>query len=322
MKQKRLLTIVFLSLLLVSWSFSMGQATDDRIGTQPNKSANSGPMPTYVTDANELVQALVGPNVLIDNTTLVSSGVSAGTFTGGSGIVGFDSGVVLSSGDIAFIQGPNAGDGSSSQNGLPGDPDLDALIPGFSTEDATILEFDFLCGDLSSFTFQYVFASEEYNEFINGAYNDVFAFFLDGTDISNNIALVPGFCSDPGIPVAINNVNCGNPFTGVGPNCDCFLNNDLDDGGGSIDTEMDGLTLVFFATGTVDPDVWHHIKIAIADAEDDIWDSNVFIKGESFDCGGAPELGACCDGPDCSQLTLEACVASQADPGWIGVGVP
>lgn len=322
MKHKRLFSIFSLSLLLVLWSFSMGFAADDRVGSQPDKGANSGPTPTYVTNANELVQALVGPNVMIANSTLVSSAVSAGTFTGGSGVVGFDSGVVLSSGDITFIQGPNLSDSATGNNGLPGDSDLNALIPGYSTYDATILEFDFLCGELSSFTFQYVFTSEEYNEYVNSSYNDVFAFFLDGTDISNNIAVVPSFCSHSGLPVAINNVNCGNPFSGTGPNCDCYLNNDLDDGGGTIDTEMDGQTLVFYATATVDPDVWHHIKIAIADAGDSVLDSNVLIKGESFDCGGTPELGACCDGADCYQLTLEECVAGQYEPGWIGVGVP
>lgn len=298
----------------------------DRVGEQIDKLGGRGPSPAYVTDANQLVQALVGPNVQIANATLISSATSTGIFTGGSGVIGFDAGVVLSSGDIAYIQGPNQSDGATGQNGLPGDPDLDALIPGYVTFDATILEFDFLCTELASFTFQYVFASEEYNEFVDFPFNDVFAFFLNGTDMAHNVAVVPGFCSDPGLPVSINNVNCGFSEGGGGlpggPNCSCFNNNDLQDGGGSIDTEMDGLTSTFFATGNVNAGEWNHIKIAIADAGDDALDSVVLIKGESFDCGAAAELGACCDGDDCHQLTFEDCVSGQYDPGWIGVGVP
>jgi hypothetical protein len=267
------------------------------------------------------VQALVGTQVQIANATISAAGTAAGTFVGGSGVIGFDSGVILGTGDIAYVTGPNAYDNITGSNGFPGDPTLDSLIPGYSTLDAAVLEFDFFCETLSSFTFQYVFASEEYNEWVDSSYNDVFGFFLDGNAVGDNIAIVPGFCSDPGLPVAINNVNCGNPYSGVGPNCGCYHNNDLDDGGGAIDTEMDGLTSIFFATATVSPGAWHHIKLAIADAGDRNLDSNVFIKGESFDCGGAPQVGACCDGDTCHQMTFEQCVAAQYDPGWIGSGV-
>lgn len=97
-----------------------------------------------------------------------------------------------------------------------------------------------------------------------------------------NVATVPASCSDPGIPVSINNVNCLNPYAPPGGlNCNCYRNNDLEDGGGAIDTEMDGLTETFFATTTINPGV-NSIKIAIADAGDWVLDSNVFIKCESF----------------------------------------
>ncbi len=49
--------------------------------------------------------------------------------------------------------------------------------------------------------FSYVFASEEYNEYVGSEYNDLFAFFVGGT----NYAVLPGTST----PVAINNVNCG-----------------------------------------------------------------------------------------------------------------
>ena len=57
--------------------------------------------------------------------------------------------------------------------GLPGDVDLTNLS-GFPTCDATVLEFDFVPNKNRVFL-QYVFASEEYNEFVNAGFADVFA---------------------------------------------------------------------------------------------------------------------------------------------------
>lgn len=242
----------------------------------------------------DLLHCLVGPNVTVSNATLTGAGAAAGLFSGGAAVLGIDQGIVLSTGNVGFVGGPNIGDGTSQDNGLPGDPHLNALIPGFSTLDATILEFDFTCNEPLGLSFSYVFASEEYNEFVNSQYNDVFAFFVNGTTVAHNIAKVPAICNTPGIAVAINNVNCSNPHTPpLGPNCDCYRNNDLSDGGGAIATEMDGLTEVFFASTNVNPGV-NHIKIAIADAGDRVLDSNVFIRCESFVCAPPPPTGACC----------------------------
>jgi hypothetical protein len=55
------------------------------------------------------------------------------------------------------------------------------------TFDATVLEFDFV-PTFSTVQFQYVFSSEEYSDFSNTSFNDVFAFFVNGV----NIAVVPG----------------------------------------------------------------------------------------------------------------------------------
>jgi len=234
--------------------------------------------------ATELVEHLIGggPNApIISNVTFSGANIAAGTFSGGLEAIGFDNGIILSTGNIASVVGPNISDNTTTNNGLPGDPDLDALIPGYTTYDATILEFDFECSEIQVISFQYVFASEEYNEYVNSAFNDVFGFFVNGV----NIALIPGTTT----PVSINNVNCGNPYDppSGGSYCEYFRNNDLSDGGGSIDTEMDGLTVVFYATASVNPGV-NHIKLAIADAGDHILDSDVFIKGESFVCAPPP----------------------------------
>lgn len=230
----------------------------------------------------DLVQTLVVPGVTISNVTFTGAAVAGGVFSGGAGIIGFDAGVVLSSGDVAGIVGPNMLDDTSTAHDLPGDPDLDLLVPGYPTHDAFALEFDFECASTTSLAFEFVFTSEEFNEYVNSDFNDVFGFFLNG----QNIALIPTTVT----PVAINNVNCGNPYNPPnGSNCPFFINNDCSDiGPGTfpcavINTEMDGLTHVFLAAAGINPGV-NHIKLAIADAGDLVLDSNVFIKAASLSC--------------------------------------
>jgi len=237
---------------------------------------------TIVSDMNtltaeDLVNALVAPGPsapIVSNVVYSGAAGAAGTFDADD-VFGLGSGIVLSSGNIQYIQGPNVSDAAGANNGLPGDADLDGLIPGYSTHDATILEFDFECDYLQYISFQYVFASDEYNEYVGSSFNDVFGFFVNGV----NIALIP----ETTIPVAVNNLNCGNPYGSADNYCALFNNNDLNDGGGSLDTEADGFTVVLTATTPVNPGL-NHIKLAIADAGDWILDSHVLIKGESFVC--------------------------------------
>ena len=56
----------------------------------------------------------------------------------------------------------------------------------------------------------------------------------------------------------------------------------MDDGGGAIDTEMDGLTVVLTCQGSVNANATNHMKLAIADASDFILDANVLLKAGSF----------------------------------------
>jgi hypothetical protein len=154
---------------------------------------------------------------------------------------------------------------------LPGDADLTALS-GFPTNDAVVLAFDFVPDDAEVF-FNYVFASDEYNEYVNTTYNDVFAFYVNGV----NCALVDGD------PVGINSINNGNPSGDTTPSHpELYINNDLDDGGGAIDTEMDGLTQVLTCSAAVEPDEVNTLKLAIADASDGQLDSAVFVEAGSL----------------------------------------
>jgi hypothetical protein len=226
-----------------------------------------------------LAQALVGQGVTVSNVTYTGANRAAGTFSTTSNVIGFTSGVVLSTGSVRNVAGPNCSDNIDGENGQPGDADLNTLAnvgntgDPITTNDAAVLEFDFVPTS-SSLSFQYVFSSDEYNEYV-GQFNDVFGFFLNGT----NIALIPGTQT----PVSINNVNGGNPL-GTNPvNAQYYINNDIIfPDVAPLDTEMDGLTVVFSAQATVTPNQTNHIKLAIADAIDYALDSNVFIKSGSF----------------------------------------
>lgn len=214
--------------------------------------------------AEQLVQYIMGDGVQILDVRYTGTDVSAGSFTAeDASIIGFNEGIILSTGNIRYVDGPNCDPGISHVNKLDGDKYLDLLIPGYTTYDATIVEFDFIPSQ-NTLSFDYVFSSEEYNEFVGSLFNDVFGFFLNG----KNIALIP----NTDIPVAINNIN-KEQFAQY------FRDNSVD---GEIMTEMDGLTTVLTVTAAVNVGVKNTIRMAIADAGDQIFDSNVLIKGSSF----------------------------------------
>lgn len=232
--------------------------------------------PLGSTAPASLVQSLMGSGVSFSNVTYAGTGASAGFFTGGAPVVGFDSGIILSTGQATGVQG-SSGVTSSTCNGVTGDMDLAALsgLPVTDLYDASVLSFDFT-PSFNNITFQYVFASEEYNQYVGSLYNDVFGFFLDGT----NLALIPG----TSLNVSINNVN------------DCSYSNYFTDNVGSpqggactvvkpaagLATAMNGLTTVLTVSAPVTAGVTYHIKLAVADVGDCRNDSNVFIKANSF----------------------------------------
>lgn len=145
---------------------------------------------------------------------------------------------------------------------------------------------------------------------MNSVYNDVFGFFINGA----NYALLP----DGVTPVSINNVNNGNPYGSGGANPAFYRNNDLQDGGGSIDIEADGLTVVLTLTAPVNPGVTNHMKLAIADAGDSSLDSWVFIKGGSLKIVEICDNGLDDDGDgfiDNGDTDCHVCGDGDVDPG-------
>jgi hypothetical protein len=228
-----------------------------------------------------LVQALVGPGAIVSNVRYTGGRSSAGTFSGGTAAIGFENGVILSSGDIASVVGPlNTGpDGADGEFNLPGDPDLDLLIGSYCcTHDAAVLEFDLACPSATAASFEFVFASDEYDQ-VPPPVDDLFVCFVNG----QNVALLPG----SNAPVTLQTLNCGQGSSWPsGPNCSFYRTNDCDRLAvgfpcSNLPTEMDGLTVVLSATAALHAGT-NHVKLAIADALDDEVDSVVFLRCQSF----------------------------------------
>lgn len=226
-----------------------------------------------------------GTGVEISNITYNGPLNAIGFFDAANTNLGINAGILITSGSVGNTVGPNSMSGITQSNNMPGDSTLNSLIPGYMTYDASVIEFDVI-PDNDTLYFKYVFGSDEYMEFVNSSFNDVFGFFISGPGINGdvNMALVP----DTNIVVSINNVNCQTfPQYYVcndlnSPTCilnSCPLSAD------STTLEYDGFTAGLKACSLVQPGETYHIKIAVADAGDMIFDSGVFISIESLDGG-------------------------------------
>lgn len=212
--------------------------------------AYASPVVTASNSAAFLASTLAGSAVTISNATLsAASSTAAGTFSNGSGTVGFDSGVVLTTGTVNCIPGPN------NQAGCGG------------AGTTTSLKFDFISQTGKVF-FQYVFGSEEYNEYVGSEFNDEFQLLLNGT----NIATLPG----AGGVVSINNVNCSSNSAYYRSNSSGSCGNQ------GLNIQYDGLTTVLTASADVVANTLYNFEFKIFDRGDDRWDSGVFIKTGSF----------------------------------------
>lgn len=220
----------------------------------------------------QLVQdVLVGPGVTISNVSFTGDPQMVGSFTSPTGFP-ITEGLVLSSGAVNGLPGAG-GTFASTPFDLTGDPDLD-IISSANTNDAVVLEFDFVpTGD--SINFEYIFGSEEYPEFVFAGFNDVFAFIISGPGFNGpfanggvNIALLP----DGVTPVSIDNVNDQ-------VNTQYYIDNT---NGGANGVVLDGYTVVLSAKAGVTCGETYHIKLALADAGDWIYDSSIFLKARSF----------------------------------------
>ena len=261
----------------------------------------------------ELVQdILIGGNCFdVQNIEAIGPPMGMGTFRSGMNSIGIESGVVFSTGNIRNILGPNSSASTGNNMMWGGDPDLEDLLNGVATHDAVGVQFDFIPTS-DTVRFRYVFASEEYCEWVGQDFNDVFGFFISGPGIdgpfsnnSENIALIPGTEDF----VTINNVNREynsqyffdntpeDQPQGAGANFIDSCGTLLDQDGVAIELiEFDGFTAVFEAVAVVTPCEQYTIKMVVGDAFDGNYDSAVFLEAGSFNAGAGAKLDSRVEG--------------------------
>ncbi len=226
-------------------------------------------------------------------TSIGNEDISMGQFNNGATAININDGIILSTGDIGLAAGPNLQiDASYPFFDESTDPDLSQLASG-SLFDVTGIEFDFVPID-DKITFRYVFASEEYCEFVGTQFNDVFGFFVSGPGINgtfdNNAINVANIINLSGIneTVSINTINhltnqnfyVNNITTTDAQNCEIPYNPMFQEF-----IEYDGFTIALTASFSVVPCETYHIRLVIADVGDANLDSAVFLESKSFDLG-------------------------------------
>lgn len=258
--------------------------------------------------ALQLAQRLVPAGVSITNATYTGFIQARGTFAGGNGCgLPIDSGVILASGDITNAIGPNHQSGAETRfftdtSILYSDTDLSGLVGGGVTEDAAVLEFDIVSATPFTLEFQYVFASEEYPEWI-GTFNDPMAIFVSTNrvdtnwinSITNDIALVPGMTN---LPVSVNTINGGctesAPVGAQDPtNSQYYVDNHDSVYSAAFpnaitapvfNMQYDGMTILLSAKASISANITNHVKIAVADYTDDRYDSAILIGAAQPPC--------------------------------------
>jgi len=275
------------------------------------------------TDANvglsELVESLLGTECIeVSNVNSPVNGntdgiTSIGAFSRSGSNFPFSDGIILASGSISgagntIVTAPL----SEGSNGWGTDSDLETTLGITNTLNATTLEFEFTSAT-NTIEFNYLLASEEYQQEYPCFYSDGFAILLKKVGPSNNfenIALIPG---------TLENVNTSNIRDTIEGFCEA-LNEEYFEGYNIGDTNYNGRTTVLTARASIEPNTLYRIKFIIADDTNEAFDSAVFLQANSFnatvDLG--PDISTCA-----SEVVLDADVGNNLSTyEWFFNGAP
>ncbi len=275
-----------------------------------------------VDDSGYTVERLVR-DVLINSNCAETSNYSSftgteqnvngiGYFSANNTEFAYKEGIILSTGRARDAKGPNLGINDSGDENWPGDKDLITATNTGNLFNATYIQFDFV-PLTNSISFNFLFASEEYQENYQCIYSDVFAFILtDAKGNSTNLAIVPGTEQ----PVRATTIRPGIEGQCSASNLDFF---DKINGPGDP-ISFHGQTKSLKAESLVRPNEMYTIKLVISDNQDSQVDSAVFLEAGSFSIGS--DLGedrtVANGNPACigESLALDATVDGVQDYRW------
>lgn len=260
-------------------------------------SQNKSDFSFYTTEAKgaktaeKLMESLIGEGVVLKSFSIskTTNHEAFGFFEDKNKRLGMNKGLIMTTGGIVALASKNSSGSMSNQvhrseerrgqsKSVSACKEIEELVSGKKTFDACIIELD-IVPTADTLSFNYVFGSEEYDEFVGSNYNDAFAFFITGKGIEKrkNLAVLPG----SNIPVSVNTINNGSSkeYRSKTPsNPDYYIGNT----DGHILIEYDGMTKLMEIKQPVTPNETYHLKLAIADVGDDAYDSGVLIEGHSF----------------------------------------
>ena len=303
MKIKLSILASTLALSLASGPAAAALLIDTNVGATPETLLSNA-----LAGAGSGITIVGGTETYQGNATNPQSGTYTGfnlaPSSGSTPTLTLQDGILLTSGhsDLPLtntVNGFSNNIGAGTSSG--GNAELSALS-GKTTFDANMIGFDFtVAAGITSVSAQFVFGTDE---FPTQSVTDIFGFFIDGV----NFAQFPGGELISNTP--------GNPTN--------FISNPV--GGGLYGIEYNGLTQVFNVTGLLDMALGTHtFLMGVADTNDTIYDSGVFIAGLTAgeDTGGG--IGDCADGsaPPCNDgggTVPEPSIIALFGLGLLGLG--
>ncbi len=218
-----------------------------------------------VTDL--VTNVLASKGVAISNIESSTNLNAIGYFDGRGSNLGLDSGIILSTGLVKNAAGVNSLGNTGTSNNQPGDSLIKQLNPSEPNFDASWIKFS-VTPESDTIRFRFVFASEEYPEFVNQSYNDVFGLFISGNEYTSqtNLAIIPNTTT----PVSIQTIN--------------HLTNSqyYRDNTNGLTCTFDGFTTIIEVKAKVTSCRKYELKFVIADIKDFIYDSGIFIEAQSL----------------------------------------
>ena len=229
-----------------------------------------------------LVDLLLGNSCTEVSNISISSPNSVAYFNRNNSTFPIEEGIIIRNGNALLSGGPFTNQNQSSEVSQ----DSDAFLQFLSNQngqnnlvtDVAFLQFDFV--PLSnSFSFEFLFASNEYGEYQCG-FSDVFAFVLVdlNTGSFENLAVVPN-TSFPISVLTIRDQQFNQGCTSANP--ELFSTYNVTNPA-NASLNMRGFTDVMSASSTVIPNNPYRIRLVIGDVIDSNFDSAVFISSGNF----------------------------------------
>ncbi|RZV55941.1 MAG: hypothetical protein EX254_11015, partial [Flavobacteriaceae bacterium] len=220
----------------------------------------------------------------------------------------FSNGIILCSGNVQNAPGPNLTVHSDGGLGWPGDADLEAVTTATNTNNASWISFEFV-PQISQISFDFIMASEEYDQNFECTFSDAFAFILTNqfTGEVQNLAVLPGTL----IPIEVTNIHPEVPGQCPAINEEYFDKYNFEPFNIAADAAIDynGQIVELSAQGNVVIGNTYTIKMVVADETDTALDMAVFLEGGSFNLGVSlpPDLTIAAGNAPCAgqPLTIE-----------------